>query len=310
MTRTYVGVDLSKDWIDVFHPETGERRVANARDALAGFLDGLDPDAVLVFEATSGCDGLLERMATAAGRPYRRLNPLHGWHFGRSLNLPKTDRVDARMLARIGAERTLEPSPGFDAARAELAELIGRRDQLKRLETQEENRLGKTWSASVADSHRAMLEVVRRQVAEAERAIEAFLRNHPELGRKARLLRTIPGVGLVASAVLAAQMPELGAVDRRAAASLAGLAPRARESGKWRGRRFTGDGRRHVRRALYMAALTAMRANSPFAQTVDRLRERGKPGRLVAIAMARKLLVIANAVLRDEQPFKRRPKPA
>ena len=180
----------------------------------------------------------------------------------------------------------------------------------KRLETQEENRLGKTWSASVADSHRAMLEVVRRQVAEAERAIEAFLRNHPELGRKARLLRTIPGVGLVASAVLAAQMPELGAVDRRAAASLAGLAPRARESGKWRGRRFTGDGRRHVRRALYMAALTAMRANSPFAQTVDRLRERGKPGRLVAIAMARKLLVIANAVLRDEQPFKRRPKPA
>ena len=310
MTRTYVGVDLSKDWIDVFHPETGERRIANVRDDLAAFLDGLGPDAMLVFEATSGCDGLLSRMATAARRPYRQLNPLHGWHFGRSLNLPKTDRIDARMLARIGAERALEPSLGFDAARAELAELSGRRDQLKRMQTQEKNRLGKTWSATVATGLRAMLSVLAAQIAEVERAIEAFLRAHPELGRQAQLLRSIPGIGLVASVVLVAQMPELGTVDRRVAASLAGLAPRARESGKWRGRRFTGEGRRHVRRALYMAALAAMRTDSPFAQTVDRLRERGKPGKVVAIALARKLLVVANALLRDRKTFRTAQQPA
>jgi transposase len=309
MAYTYIGVDLSKDWLDVFHPDTGARRVGNTAPKLRAFLDGLGKQDLLVFEATSLCDGLLQREATAAGRLYHRLNPLHGWHFGRSLNLPKTDRVDARMLARIGAERALEPSPGFDAVRAELAELVGRRDQIERMRTQEINRSKKTWSQDVAEDIALVREVLDARLKAADRRIAAFIKAHPALADKAKLLRSAPGVGPVVCATLLAHMPELGRVDRRAAASLAGLAPRARESGKWRGRRFTGDGRRHVRRALYMAALAAMRSGSPFAQTVDRLRERGKPGRLITIAMARKLIVIANALIRDGEPFMANPEP-
>ena len=126
--------------------------------------------------------------------------------------------------------------------------------------------------------------------------------------RGTQTLTTIPGIGPVAATVLIAHLAELGYLDRKAIASLGGLAPRARESGKWHGSRAVGDGRRHIRRALYMAALSAMRADIRFADTVQRLREKGKPGKLIAIAIAiaiaRRLLTIANAILRDQAHYK------
>jgi len=303
MTRTHIGVDLSKDWLDIHHPRAGDARIANRKADLAAWLDGLDSDDIVVFEATSLCDGLIRRMAGERSQPVHRLNPRHCWRFGSSLNLAKTDRIDARMLARIGAERGLGPSPGFDAARAELAELVGRRDQLKRMQTQEKNRLARTWSAAVAEDIRIVLASLAARIVEADRRIRGFFREHPDLAEAQRLLSTIPGIGPVAGAALLAHMPELGSLDRRRIASLAGLAPRARESGTWRGRRHTGDGRRQPRRALYMAALSAMRKTSPLLPAADRLRARGKPGKVIAIALARKILTIANAVLRDRRPF-------
>lgn len=305
MARNYIGVDLSRDWIDIFDPTRGTARLANTDAALGAYLGKLGPQEMLVFEATSGCDARLIRHASAAGQPFHRLNPLHAWHFARSLNLPKTDRVDARMLARLGAERQLEPSPEHDAARAELAELHGRRDQLKRMETQEKNRLKKAQCTSVKADIRDMLRLLARRIAKAEAAIEAFLAAHPALRAQAELLQTIPGVGRVTAVTLLSAMPELGQCDRREAASLAGLAPRARESGKWTGRRFTGGGRRHVRRALYMATLSALRHGSFCCGFAQRLAARGKAGKVIAIAVARKLLSVANAILRDQAPFLR-----
>ena len=305
MTRTYIGVDLSRDWIDIFDPRRGAGRIANRDPELRAWLGGLDRGDLLVLEATSLCDGAILRLATEAGQPFHRLNPLHGWHFARSLNLAKTDKVDARMLARLGAERRLAPSPGHDPARADLVELSGRRDQLKRMESQEKNRLRKTRSELVRADILAVLDDLGRRVARVEAAIRAFLGAHPPLARKAALLDTIPGFAAVTCTVLVAHMPELGQLDRRTVASLGGLAPRARDSGKRQGRRHTGDGRRQVRRALYMAAVSMMRKGSPFAAFVDRLRGSNKPGRLIAIALARKLLTIANAVLRDETAFQR-----
>jgi len=303
MTRTCIGVDLSKDWIDISDPRCGHSRLPNREAELRQWLGELPADSFLVFEATSLCDQLILRLATELGRPFRRLNPLHGWHFGRSLNLPKTDRVDAAMLARLGAERRLDPSPGFCAARATLAELTGRRDQLKRMEVQEKNRLAKTFDDTVRADIEDSLDLLAQRIRRIDAAIERHLAAHPELARNAALLETIPGIGRVTAATLLATMPELGTLDRRAVASLGGLAPRARESGKWRGHRFTGEGRRHVRRALYLAALSAMRANSQLGRFVQRLRERGKAGKTIAIAVARKLLTIAGAVLRDGKPF-------
>lgn len=303
MTRTHIGVDLSKDWLDVFDPRSGHARVANIEAPIRAWLGTLGPEDVIVFEATSLCDGLILRLASACGQPFHRLNPLHGWHFGQSLNLPKTDRVDAQMLARIGTERALEPSPAFAPERAELAELVGRRDQLKRMQTQERNRLGKTFSATVRADIRAALAALDRRVRKVEAAIGDFVSRHPDIDHGLRLLQSIPSIGRITGLTLLAAMPELGRTDRRAIASLGGLAPRARESGKWRGRRFLGNGRRQVRRALYMAALSAIRHGQLCPGLVARMREAGKPGKVVAIAVARKLLTIANAVLRDQTPY-------
>lgn len=303
MTRTYIGVDLSKEWIDIFNPRGGFSRIANTDAALRGFLRTLSTQDFLVFEATSLCDNSILRLASAAGIPFCRLNPLHGWHFARSLNLPKTDRIDAKMLARMGAERQLAPTPAHDAVRVELAELHGRRDQLKRMETQEKNRLHKASCASVRTDIRAMLRVLAGRIAKAEAAIDAFLAANPVLRAKAELLQSIPGLGRVTAVSLLSTMPELGVCSRREVASLAGLAPRARESGKWRGSRHTGEGRRHVRRALYMAALSALRHDSFCSDFVQSLRMRGKAGKVIAIAVARKMLTVANAILRDQTPF-------
>lgn len=303
MTQNYIGVDLSKDWLDIFDPRAGHARVANTAPAIRAWLRGLPPDDLPVIEATSGCDGAILRAAAAADRPVCRVNPLYAWHFAQSLNLPKTDRVDAAMLARLGAERRLQPQAKWDAERAELAELNGRRDQLKRMETQEKNRLGKTFSSAVKADIRANLRRLGASLARIEAAIADFLKRHPASARAVALLETIPGIGRVSSVTLLAAMPELGGCDRRSIASLGGLAPKARESGKWRGQRRIGGGRRQVRRALYMAALSALRHGSFCAAFVQGLRDKGKPGKVIAIAVARKMLTIANAVLRDQTPF-------
>ena len=139
-----------------------------------------------------------------------RLNPLHAWHFARSLNLPKTDRVDAAMLARLGAERQPAPDPARDAAREELRELVQRRDQLTRMQTQEKNRLSACTLPRVARDIRGELANLARRLARIEAAIRDHLAGHPELARAERLLRGVPGIGPVTAATLLAHLAELG----------------------------------------------------------------------------------------------------
>lgn len=303
MTRNFIGVDLSKDWIDIHDPRRGAGRIDNAAAALGRFVGGLGPDDHLVFEATSGCDGLLIAAAASVGVAQTRLNPLHVWHFARSLNQAKTDRLDARTLARFGAERQPEPDPPACPARAALGRLVKRRDQLKRVETQEKNRLAEAGDAVVRQDILTSLAALGERIARIDGRIRDALAADPALSEQAALLQSIPGFGAMTAAGLLAHLPELGQCDRRAIASLGGLAPRARDSGKWRGARRAGDGRRQVTRTLYMAALSTLRRNSPLGGAADRLRAAGKPGKVVVIAMARKLLTIANAVIRDGQPF-------
>jgi transposase len=305
MPQTYIGCDISKDRLDLFDPRTGRSGAAtNSAAGIRALLAASGPDDILIFEATSGCDRGLIEACIRAGRPYVRLNPLHAWHFAQSLNLPKTDRVDARMLARFGAERQPLPRAAPDPARTALAELADRRDQLKRMETQEKNRLGKSRTALVAADIRAALKRLAVQIARIEKAIAAHLAASPGLARDAGLLRSAPGIGPVTAAGLLAHLPELGQIDRRAIASLAGLAPKARESGKYRGHRRIGAGRETVRRLMYMAALSLWRNPGSAAPTLQRMQAAGKPAKVILIALARKILTIANAILRDQKPFR------
>ena len=310
MTRNHIGVDLSKDFLDVCDPRRGAARVPNRPEEVGGWVAGLGPDDVIVFEATSGCDRVLRRAVQAAGIPGVQLNPLHAWHFARSLNLAKTDRVDAAMLARLGAERQPEPDPAPDPAREDFRALGQRRDQLKRMEVQEKNRRAACTLEAVAAGIGEMLAILAAHIARIDKAIAEHVSRHPGLKSADRLLRSIPGFGAVAAVTMLAHVPELGTVSRRAAASLGGLAPRARNSGRHRGRRFIGEGRRHVRRVLFMAAMSLMHRPGFLADFIARKKAEGKPGKLMLMAVARRLLTIANAVLRTGIPFQPNTRPA
>lgn len=305
MTRNHIGIDISKDRLDIFDPATGQASAcANTPTAIGRLLNRLTPQDMLVFEATSHCDTALRQAALAAGQAHIRLNPLHAWHFAQSLNRPKTDRVDARMLARFGTERQPQPDPPAQPERAELTQLSHRRDQLKRMETQEKNQLAEAGLAVVARDICVSLGALARRILRIEAAIRAHLEAHPDLARQARLMTTVPGIGPVTANGLLAHLPELGRLDRRSIASLGGLAPKARESGRWRGSRRIGAGRRQVRRLLYMAAMSLWRRPQAFGGFAARLKAAGKAPKVILIALARKLLTIANAVLRDQRPFR------
>jgi len=306
MTRNHIGVDLSRDVLDICDPIRGEMRIVNEPAALASWLAGLGATDLVVYEATSRCDRHLKRALVAGGIWGVRLNPLHAWHFARSLNRAKTDRLDAAMLARLGAERQPAPDAAPDPARDELRLLVQRRDQLKRMEVQEKNRLSDCEHRLVARDIRDELANLARRLARIEKAIAAHLGRHPELAAAERLLRSIPGIGAVTAMTLLAHLRELGLVDRRAIASLGGLAPRAHDSGRSRGRRFLGEGRGHVRRALYMASLSALRHPGFPADFVARQKAAGKPGKVILMAVARRLLTIANAILRTGTPFQQK----
>ncbi len=178
------------------------------------------------------------------------------------------------------------------------------------MEVQEKNRLGDCALPCVARDIRSEIAGLGRRVARIDAAIRAHLERHGGLARDERLLRSIPGIGPVTSVLLLAHVSELGHVDRRAIASLGVVAPRARDSGKYRGKRFLGDGRRQVRRGLYMAALSALRHAGFLADFVARLKAAGKPARVILMAVARRLLTIANAILRTGVPFQATPSEA
>lgn len=304
MTWNHIGVDISKDWLDICDPRRGERRIANAPEAIRGWLGGLDGTDLVVMEATSRCDRFLRAESEALGVAFTRVNPLHSWHHAQSCNLAKTDRVDAQMLARFGAERQLEPDPPSDPARAELGLLAQRRDQILRMQTQEKNRLAETELVLIRRDIRASLRTLAGRLARIEAAIRAHLTAHPELSAQADLLCTIPGIGQVTAVELLAHLPQLGRLDRRAIAKLGGVAPRSNESGRHKGRRTLFPGRRHIRKALYMAALSGMRHPALFGGAATRLRAKGKPGKVIAMALARKILTIANAILKTGKPFR------
>ncbi|HKS18173.1 MAG TPA: transposase [Bradyrhizobium sp.] len=301
-----VGIDVSKRFLDIFDDAIGTVvRIANAPQAITELVARWQcANVFVVFEATGVYDHALAAGLSQVGIRFARINPARARDFARaSGRLAKTDAIDARMLACFA--RAMEPSADQSSCpnRKTLAWLAKRRDQLVRMRAQEKNRRSEAPDRAIAEQVRRHIEFLSEEIKAIECAIADLLKTQPEFAQSAHLLRSAPGIGPVACMQLIAQMPELGHLGPKPIAALAGLAPLNVDSGAFRGKRIIGGGRKRVRDALYMAALNAVRRDLLLGRFYQRLRTAGKPAKLALIAVARKLLIILNAMLRDQKLY-------
>jgi transposase len=302
-----MGIDISKDMLDVFDAASGRgARIANGEAAIEALSRRCAQDGTFVlFEATGHYDTRLRRALTAAGVDFARVNPARARDFARAAGfLAKTDAVDARMLAVMAQCLSPAAHRPVCAARERLGLLHKRRDQLVATRQQERVRRSECIDAEIVADLDRHLHWLDAEIAAVQRRIGTLLAADAGLARLQALLRSAPGIGPVTATTLIALLPELGQRSPKTIAALAGLAPFNRDSGRQRGHRAIRPGRKRVTRALYMAALAAARSTAtPFGQAYRRLRAAGKPAKLALVAIARKLLVTLNAIVRDQKAY-------
>jgi transposase len=296
----FVGVDVAKNWLDC-SVNGSHQRIDNTCKPISSFLATLPSGAVLVYEATGGYERSLENVAVSLGFVLKRVPPTRVRSFAKACGLlAKTDRIDAHLLARFGA---FDASPARELPHARLHALNHRRDQLASMLQAERNRLNRM-PESVLSSVLRIVAVLENELRDVEAQIVHLIESDAILCRKKALLCSVKGVGSTVSAALLAALPELGNRDGKTLAALVGVAPQTRESGLKKCYARTGYGRSNVRKALYMAALVAMRHNPPLKAFYDKLRAAGKPGKVALMACMRKLLVILNAIIKSDSPWK------
>jgi transposase len=307
MDTVVVGIDVSKDRLDVHVTPCGEA-FFEANDAagvekLAGRLAGLAPTLV-ALEATGGFETLAAAALASAGLPVTVVNPAQVRSFADALGKrAKTDQIDAEVIARFAVASGVKPKPLPDAQSRLLAELVSRRRQIMSMIVAEEARLKRAAERQLKKSIGRLLTALRRELATLDSDLDKQIRTSPAWRIKEDLLSSVPGVAKGISRTLIAELPELGTLDRRQIASLVGLAPFTRQSGKWRGKSFISGGRASVRAALFMGALVASQHNPVLKAFRDKLVAQGKPKMVALIATARKLLTILNAIIRDQKPW-------
>jgi transposase len=306
-TPTVVGIDVAQAALDVaIRPALASFRVGNdpaGLDELVARLRPLAP-ALVVVEATGGYEAPALAALQAAGIPVAVVDPRRARAFAEGTGRrAKTDRIDAEALAHFAEVVRPAAQPPEPAERRALEALLTRRRQLTAMRVMESNRLATCRDAVVRAGLERHLAWLATELDDAEQQLAAAVAASPAWQAKDELLRSIPGIGPATSRTLLAALPELGTTAAGPLTALAGLAPFARDSGTQRGVRHIRGGRADVRRALYLAALSASRHGGPLALFAARLRSRGKAAKVVLVAVARKLLRIANAVLRTGRPW-------
>lgn len=302
-----VGIDVSKDRLDVAIRPDGEvfavERNGAGLDRLIERLKKVPPTIVAV-EATGGFETIVAAALGAAALPLVVVNPAQVRHFAQAIGKrAKTDPIDAAVIAHFAEATGLQPRPLPDEATRLLADLVARRRQIVEMMAAEGQRDRRFADKRLKKSIVRLRKALERELAELDDEIDDQIRGSPAWREKEDLLASVPGVGPVVARTLIAELPELGALDRKQIAALAGLAPYTRQSGKWRGKSFIGGGRTVVRTALFMGALVAKRHNPVLKVFFDRLVAAGKPKMVALIAVARKLLTILNAIVRDHRPW-------
>jgi transposase len=298
-----VGVDIAKDTLEAhLHPAGRVRRFANDAQGWATLIAWLGGFAItrVAFEPSGAYHRAFERRLAAAGLPLAKVNPRQARRFAEALGRhAKTDTVDAAMLARFAA--LLEPPvrPVVSATLDAMKELQVARRALVKDRVAARNRGHTHRSPLLKRQARARLAQIDRQIAAIDAALHTQLAADPALQDRFEILVSIPGVGDATAFAMLVEMPELGALEHKCAASLAGLAPVARDSGQHRGKRFIRGGRAPLRQALYMPALVAVRFDAVMKARYQALRAAGKPPKVALVAIMRKLLILANAPLRD-----------
>lgn len=302
-----VGIDVSKTRLDVYvHPSGTLFSLGNDEAGLAELvakLGQVQPDCI-GMEATGGYEKLAAATLSAAGLAVVVLNPAQVRYYAKALNQrAKTDSIDARIIAQFvaAAEPSVPVMTGEQTSA--LAELMARRRQLMGMLVAEKNRRDRLPPGKIRLSVVRIITVLNDELAQIDKDMGDLIESSPVWREKQDLLASVPGIGDKIARALIADLPELGSLDRRAIAALAGLAPYTRQSGKWRGKSFISGGRAAPRSALFIGALVAARHNAPLKAFYNRLLQAGKSKRVALIATARKLLTILNAIIRDKKPW-------
>lgn len=306
MDAIVVGIDVAKDRLDVAvrpgHETFAVERTAIGLDLLATRLKALAPQ-IVALEASGGFETIVTAALAAAELPVVVVNPVQVRSFAKAVGQKaKTDAIDAGVIAHFAEATKPQIRPLPDADTVFLADLMQRRRQIIEMivaETQREKRATPRLKKSIA----RLLKALRKELSSINDDIDGAVRSSPAWREQEDLLTSVPGIGKAISRTLIADLPELGRLNHKQIAALAGLAPFTRQSGTWRGRSCIGGGRTQVRCALFMGAMVAKRHNPALKAFFDRLVAAGKPKMVAIIAVARKLLTILNAIVRDKTPW-------
>jgi transposase len=306
-TAQTVGVDISKDHLDVcVYPGGATRRFANDAKGHRALIAWLAPSQVarVVFEATGAYHRTFERSLATAGLPMAKVNPRQARRFAEAAGkLAKTDALDAAMLARFGALLQPAARPIVSQALDDMKELYIARRALVKDRTAALNREKQLRSPLLRRQASQRLTQIDTQLKAIDAALEALRDADPDLKARFDILISIPGISTITAFAILIEIPELGTLEQRQVASLAGLAPVARDSGQWKGKRSIRGGRAGLRRALYMPALVAIRFNADLKAKYQALIAAGKAPKVAITAIMRKLLILANALLRDRRTW-------
>lgn len=307
IVEKFVGIDVSKSTLDISIEPNGIALHVGYDDAGIGEIVNRLKEAaptLIVMEATGGLEVRIATELASKGLPVAVINPRQARDFAKATGqLAKTDRVDAVVLAAFAKAIRPQVRPLKDEDTIALNDMVSRRRQLIDMRVQETLRLGTAASKLLQKNLNKHIAWLGKQIDEIDHDLTRRLRDSEVWRAKDDLLRSIPGVGAVTTLTLLAKCPELGKLNRREIAALAGIAPLANDSGKHRGKRFIWGGRADVRTVLYMAALSAMRCNQAIKAFAERLKKAGKPAKVVIVACMRKLLTIMNAMLKNNAPW-------